>query len=279
MTASSSTAVGTDRAPRTVWLGLALAAFYVVVAGGGGLLVDALLDDDPDRIAENALTHLPILPIAIAAGLVFAWRSGWWRDVWSPTPVRAYRPRRLWMFAVPIAIVAQIVLLVLQAPLATLTAPYVLVGLASYLLVGLGEELFFRGLLLQAVRAHHGETATLLVTALAFGLAHSFGSALHGIPVAVIAFQVAVTAVDGVLFYAVLRVTGSLWAPILLHGLGDYGRWLSNGDGQDHVGSGDATVQVVLTGLAVAVLVSVIREDLRTRRMSRTPLAEAEPLD
>lgn len=275
MTPTPARSVG-DRVRRSVWVGLALAVFYVIVAAGGGLIVDAVLGDEPDPVLENALAHLLPLPIAIAVGLVFVWRSGWWRDVWSPTPIRANRPRRLWMFAVPIAVVVQIVLLVVQAPLATLTAPYVLVGLVSYLLVGLGEELFFRGILLQSVQARHGETVTLLITALSFGLAHSIGSAVHGIPAGAIAFQVAVTAVDGVVFYAILRVTGTLWAPIVLHGLGDYGRWLSAGDGQDHTSAGDAAVQILLSVLAAAVLVSAIRADLRTRRDARATPGQAE---
>lgn len=256
----------TDRVPRLIWVGLVAALFYVVVAAGGGLLLDALLGPDPDAVVELALTHLVPLPLAIGAGLLFAWRSGWWHDIWTDPPVRAAPPRRRWMFLVPAALVVQIVLLFVEAPWASLTVPFVLVGLVCYLLVGVGEELFFRGILLESVRAHHGETVTLLVTALAFGAAHSFGSALNGIPPEVIAFQVSVTAMDGVILYAVLRVTGTLWVPILLHGFGDFGRWLASGDGLDHATGADGAVQFVLVALSIAVLISVILEDRRARR-------------
>jgi membrane protease YdiL (CAAX protease family) len=149
----------------------------------------------------------------------------------------------------------------------------VFIGFACYLLVGLGEDLYFRGILLEAVRAHHGETVTLLVTALTFGIAHSFGSAIAGVPIGTIAFEVAVTSMDGVLFYAALRVTGTLWVPIVLHGLGDLGRWLVAGDGQDHTSAGDGITQTILTVVSVAVLISVIREDRRHRhtRFSSEP--------
>ena len=70
----------------------------------------------------------------------------------------------------------------------------------------------------------------------------------------------------GVLVSAVLRVTGTLWAPIALHALGDYGRWLVAGDGQDHTTGTDAVVETIIIVLAAAVLVSVIREDARTRK-------------
>ncbi len=118
---------------------------------------------------------------------------------------------------------------------------------------------------------------TLLVTALSFGLAHSLGSSLNGVPISTIAFQVVVTAMDGVLFYAALRVTGTLWAPIMLHGLGDYGRWLAAGDGQDHATGTDAAVQVVLIALATATLVSVLREDRRSARGAQTTPVPVAP--
>nr|WP_242061412.1 CPBP family intramembrane glutamic endopeptidase [Microbacterium ureisolvens] len=170
------------------------------------------------------------------------------------------------MWLIPVLLVVQIVALFAEAPWAQLSVSYILIGLVCYLLVGLGEELFTRGILLESVRAHHGETVTLLATALAFGAANSVGSGISGVPVGTIAFQIAVTAMDGVLFYAALRVTGTLWAPILLHGLGDYGRWLIAGDGADHTSGADAITQTGLTLLSAAVLISVILEDRRNRR-------------
>ena len=143
----------------------------------------------------------------------------------------------------PAALVAQIVFLFAETPWAALSASYVLVGLLCYALFGLGEELFVRGILLESVRSHHGETVTLLITAGVFGLAHSLGSSIAGVPVGAIALQVAVTAMQGVLFYAVLRVTGTLLAPILLHGIGDYGRWLAGGDGEDHLTNADGIIE------------------------------------
>ncbi|WP_109211800.1 MULTISPECIES: type II CAAX endopeptidase family protein [Microbacterium] len=255
-----------DRVPRVVWVGLVAFAFYVIVAAGGGLLIDALGAGEADPVTELALTHLIPLPIAIAAGLVFARLSGWWHDIWTDAPLRRSTPRRWWMWLIPVLLVVQIVALFAEAPWAQLSVSYILIGLVCYLLVGLGEELFTRGILLESVRAHHGETVTLLATALAFGAANSVGSGISGVPVGTIAFQIAVTAMDGVLFYAALRVTGTLWAPILLHGLGDYGRWLIAGDGADHTSGADAITQTGLTLLSAAVLISVILEDRRNRR-------------
>ena len=254
-----------DRVPRVLWVGLVAVLVYVLIAAGGGLLVDAVLGADPDPVIELAASHLIPLPIAIGAGLLFAWRSGWWHDIWTDPPIHHTKPRRWWMLLVPLAIAAQIVVLLIATPWAQLSAAYIFVGLLCYLLVGLGEELFFRGILLESVRAHHGETVTLLVTAITFGLAHTFGSALAGVPVGYIAFQVGVTAMEGVLFYAALRATGTLWAPIMLHGLGDWGRWLTAGN-DDSTATAAGVTQIITIVLSVAVLISVILEDRRTRR-------------
>ncbi|MDT0143218.1 type II CAAX endopeptidase family protein [Microbacterium sp. PRC9] len=254
-----------DRIPRVLWVGLVAAIAYVLIAAGGGLLVDAALGADPDPVIELAASHLIPLPIAIGAGLLFAWRSGWWHDIWTDPPIHHTKPRRWWMLLVPLAIAAQIVVLLIATPWAQLSAAYIFVGLLCYLLVGLGEELFFRGILLESVRAHHGETVTLLVTAIAFGVAHAFGSSLAGVPLGTIAFQVGVTAMEGVLFYAALRAAGTLWVPIVLHGLGDWGRWLT-AENDDSTATPAGVTQIIMTVLSVAVLISVILEDRRARK-------------
>lgn len=259
-----------DRIPRRLWIGLVAAAVYVAFAAGGGALIDALGAADADPVVELALTHLLPLPIAIALGLAFVRWAGWWKDVWTDPPVRRSTPRRLWWWLVPAAIALQPLALVLDVHWSRLTVAFVLVGAIVYLIVGLGEEFFFRGILLESVRARHGETVTLLVTALAFGFAHSFGSLLSGVPLATIAFQVAVTTMDGVLLYAALRVTGTLWVPIVLHALSDYARWLVAPGDDGSVSPLAAASQIAMSVLALAVVISVILEDRRSRRVART---------
>ncbi|WP_144877191.1 CPBP family intramembrane glutamic endopeptidase [Microbacterium sp. 1.5R] len=269
---ASTSSSRSDRVPRLLGIGLIAVAVYVAVAAGGGALVDALGAADADPASELALTHLIPLPLAVAGGLVFARVSGWWADVWSDPPLSRSTPRRLWWWLVPVVVAVQIAALVGEVHWPLLSVAYVAVGVLAYLLVGLGEELFFRGILLESVRAHHGETVVLLTTALGFGLAHSVGSLMGGVPISTIAFQVGVTSMEGVLFYAALRVTGTLWAPITLHGLGDLARWLavpgSHGDAPP-LATG---TQVAMTVLAAAILLSVLCED-RRRRKPRIPAA------
>lgn len=57
--------------------------------------------------------------------------------------------------------------------------------------VGIGEELFFRGILLTALRAHHSEFLALIVSSVLFGIAHVVGYLVAGLPLGLILFQVA----------------------------------------------------------------------------------------
>lgn len=72
------------------------------------------------------------------------------------------------------------------------------------------EELIFRGLLYRAWEAQWGWFVSMLVTSTVF-------AAYHPVPLA--AF------IGSVIFVLVLRRTGSLWAPILVHAAGNIALW------------------------------------------------------
>lgn len=151
----------------------------------------------------------------------------------------------------------------------------VAVVLVGTLLVGVGEELYFRGILRASIEGRHGQAVTLLVTSVAFGLAHSVGSLIGGVPVSFIAFQVAVTAAAGAVLYGVLRATGRLWVAMLLHGLNDAGLYLNSGqtDNPSAAGlsadSGNIALQAALWVLAAVLLISCLRQDHRRRQEQR----------
>jgi membrane protease YdiL (CAAX protease family) len=150
-----------------------------------------------------------------------------------------------------------------------------------FLLVGFGEELYFRGILRASIRTHHGETLALLVTSLAFGLAHSIVVILAGVDAGAVAFEVAATAAAGAVYYGVYRATGRLWVPIVLHALDDFSLSISGADLTAHpitdsgVNPITITTQVLLWALALALLISCIRQDRATRRGGLTPRSAA----
>ncbi|SFR83883.1 hypothetical protein SAMN05428970_2884 [Agromyces sp. CF514] len=264
-----------DRVPRNFWVGLAAAAVYVLLAAGLGNLMDVLVPTASPEV-EFALSHLVPLPIGIALGLWFARWSGWWSDVWAQTPVTAEPPRRRWMLAIPVLLLVGPVLGLFDVPWSERSVGIVLLLALGCLLVGLGEELFYRGILRVSLRAHHGELVTLLVTSVLFGLSHTVGSMFHGVPAGSIAFQVAVTSFDGALYYAAFRATGRLWVPVLIHALTDCTLYLQSdewGAATGHAVPDPGPVaigaQFVLWGLMVAVVVSFVLEDARARRRRR----------
>lgn len=148
-------------------------------------------------------------------------------------------------------------------------------------MVGFGEELVIRGVLLTAVRARHGEFVTLLITTTVFALAHIPGSIIAGVPPPFIAFQVLGLTTVGATYYWIRRVTGRLWAAMLVHALTDFVLYLSAGSdtpttptSQEYTApdSGFLGIIGVLLWIVLAIgVVSVIREDRRkqTRALPR----------
>jgi membrane protease YdiL (CAAX protease family) len=103
-----------------------------------------------------------------------------------------------------------------------LPAPGVLLWiLFNTFLVGLSEELMFRGVLLQAFRRTVSIWPAVALTTLAFGAIHILNVFMTGdLPTAVI--QAAAAALSGLLFIALRLRTDSLWPCIVVHGLWDF---------------------------------------------------------
>ncbi|QHC58617.1 type II CAAX endopeptidase family protein [Rathayibacter sp. VKM Ac-2760] len=255
--------------PRSIWVGVVAAVFYVVIAAVVGTLLDPLAGGD-ETLDFVIGTWLPV-GVLIVVGLLFARRAGWLREAWTaPSPFT--ERRRWWLLAIPVALALQILVILASVPWSERALPMVLIFLIGSLLIGVGEELYFRGLFRVAVRGHHGELAALLITSVAFGLAHTVGYLFNGVPAPATALAVVFLAMDGALFYGALRATGTLWVPIVLHGLGDFARFLQQGgDAHEEPQSfgGDAlpaTTEYVLIALSIALVVSLARSDRAARR-------------
>lgn len=112
-------------------------------------------------------------------------------------------------------------------------AAIITVVLIGSICVGIGEELFFRGILLTALRAHHSEFLALIVSSVLFGIAHVVGYLVAGLPLGLILFQVAFLSMNGALFYAARRATAMLWVPMVLHGLNNAALFLQTSGRSD----------------------------------------------
>lgn len=271
----------THRIPRSIWVGAVAAVVYVTIAAGVGDLLGGLAGDD-QSLAMVLGTWIPVAAL-ILAGLVLIRRAGWTREVWrAPSPFT--ERRRWWLLAIPVGLAVQTILILVAVPWADRAVSLVVVFLVGSLLVGIGEELYFRGIFRTAVLGHHGELAALLLTSLAFGLAHTVKFITEGLPVAATALDVAFLAMNGALFYGALRATGTLWVPVVLHGLGDFGRFMQQGGEEDTSAqtfgsnAADAIMEYLLIGLSLALVVSLVRERLRARQpTSRTRTPNSSP--
>ncbi|MFZ4893000.1 CPBP family intramembrane glutamic endopeptidase [Plantibacter sp. Mn2098] len=262
------------RVPQRFWVGLAAAAVYVAGAAGvANLLTGAFPQSDP--LADLALGHFPVLIPLIVAGVLFVRWAGWRDQVWRAPAAFETTPRRWWLLAIPVLLLAQSVTVLVTMPADRWQLGVILLVGAVTALVGFGEELFFRGILRASIRAHHGETVTLIATSLLFGAGHSIGSLMNGVPPGVIAFQVGVTALDGAVLYGAFLATGRLWVPIVLHALDDFvlrvGGGVQSGPSSDvSLGPVSIAIEWTLWVLAIALLVSCIRRDVLARRAAHS---------
>lgn len=105
------------------------------------------------------------------------------------------------------------------------------VGLAgTVLLVGITEEVSFRGVtLVWGRRVFSKEWQAAVFATCLFGLFH-LPNTLLGNPLQAELIHVVQTAVLGMMFYAMRRLSGSLWLPIIVHAVWDYIILQSNWD-------------------------------------------------
>lgn len=264
--------------PRNTWIALGVVVVYVLLAAGLGNALDGLAPED-DVAAQFALGHLVPLPIAIALVLLFLRVARWGRGVWRETPTPALTPRRWWLVSIPALAVLVPISQLDTVPWGARSVWFLALIALGTLLVGFGEELVVRGVLLTAVRERHGELVTMLVTAVVFGLAHAPGSLIAGVPPAFILFQVGALAGTGVAYYWVRRVTGRIWVGMLVHAFTDWVLYVASDAGTptaaltvDTGDLGGSACTAVVSGLLLLAtlvsVVSVVREDRRTRRDS-----------
>ncbi|PZE35950.1 hypothetical protein DEJ21_09525 [Curtobacterium sp. MCSS17_006] len=251
---------------------------YVLLAAGLGNVLSDLVSDDHEA-AQFALGHLIPLPIGIVLLLLAVRWAGNGRAVWRERPTPTMTPHRWYLLVIPVLAVGTYLVESTQIPWAERGIGIIALVAVGTLLVGLGEELAIRGVLLAAVRERHGEFVTLLVTSLVFALIHIPGSIVAGNPPLVIVIQVAGLSVVGATYYWIRRVTGRLWAGVLVHAFTDWVLYLSGSDvvpaasmsqGQTPTDLIVGNAELVLWLFLAIGVVSVIREDRRNREQHAT---------
>ena len=173
---------------------------------------------------------LPILIGAIVL-LCFIGSLGWFREIFGRQPVAG----RWWMWIAVALLVIPIGLRVAATSWSEYSVGVILTMLATGLCIGLAEELITRGIAVNLLRrAGHGERTVMVLSSLIFALLHTVNAFTQ--PLLNVALTVAYTFGFGVMLYLVLRVTGHIIWPILVHAATDPTTFLATG-GVDAAGA------------------------------------------
>lgn len=202
---------------------LAYIATILVVHQIGGVDYDEIADS-----SHNILLGM-VVPVAAASAVVavIATRLGWWAEI-----MREPRVGGRWLLAVPVVLLVGTAVALFAAPFGDWPTESVLLLLLGVALVGFGEELTTRGVLLVGMRGRFGEIWVWLITSGLFGLMHSL-NLINGQAVGTTMQQVGFTFVIGSVLYTCRRATGLLIVPMALHALWDLTLLLGEGPGAE----------------------------------------------
>ncbi len=201
--------------------------YYVAVSQLIGLLFGDEIDDDNVVANATSMFFALVLPIGLGAIglLVFAARVGWLRDIFGPQPIRGSR----WMWIAPVLVVAAIVGHVGGTDWSDWTAGEVVMMPVAGVCIGVAEELATRGLAVKMLRdAGRSERVVAVISSLLFALMHTI-NLISGMALGTVLVTVGYTFCFGMCMYLSMRVTGTIWAAIILHGLTDPTTFLSTG--------------------------------------------------
>lgn len=237
------------------WWKAALAAFvYVVLYQGVSLLLGLLFQDQLvgkglfDSIETVFLSiALPVM-IGSVILLLFAKSIGWLpKPIFSKQPVKG----SWWMWIAVVLVGATIILRLLGIDYGAYATGVVAMMFIAGIFIGLSEELLTRGLAVTMLRKKgYSEWAVMTLSSLIFSLMHSSNFLLGQSPVTVLS-TMGFTFGFGIMMYLVMRVTGNIIYPIILHALTDPTTFLATG-GIDVAGSNPSPF-LTIAGLSTVV--------------------------
>lgn len=215
----------------TWWKALiAVVGYLVVYEAFSALVVGPLWGHlvDPNIFATPASVLVGlVVPILFGAVVLIAFLAslGWIRSLFGRQPVAG----RAWMWAIVVLVLIPVVLRVVGTDYSRFDPSVVALTFAAGLLIGFTEEVLTRGIAVKILRsAGHGELVVAVVSSALFGLLHAV-NILSGQSLFTVGLTVLFAFGFGMLMYLVLRVTGNLVWPILLHAITDPTSFLSTG--------------------------------------------------
>jgi membrane protease YdiL (CAAX protease family) len=233
------------------WKALGVAVVYLALYQGFGLLSGTLFNDliNRENIFADAASVFFGLALPILLGgivlLIFVWSLGWLGEIFGRQPIAG----KGWMWIAVALLVIPIGLRLAGTDWSSYSAGVVVTMLVAGLFIGFAEEVLTRGIGVNLLRrAGYGEKSVMLLSSLLFALLHSV-NLLSGQPLLNVGVTVVYTFGFGVMMYLVLRVTGSIIWPILLHAATDPTTFLATGGIDAHTDSAGSEALLSVAGL------------------------------
>ena len=241
------------------WRPFLLALVYLVIynlisLGTSTLFADFIDPTNPTGTASSVFFAMAV-PILLMGILLFTFvvSLGWTREIFGTQPGR--RPR--WMWIAVILVVIPIVLRVFATDWGAYSLDTVLATLFLGLCIGFAEELISRGVAVDLLRrGGYGEKAVMLLSSAVFALLH-ISNLLSGQPLLNVGITVVYAFGFGVMMYLVLRVTGSIIWPMLLHAATDPTTILATGGVDAHGVTAGAEGLIAIAGIFNFVYLAV----------------------
>jgi len=211
-----------------IWVGITI---------GGGLIQAGGPSSMDELVSAGVVWGIP----AAALFLLAAYRGKWSQlGLVAPASWGAARP-----------VIVAVALLLGLAVANGLPALNVLLFLAiNSMAVGVSEELAFRGVVLRGLLGRHPVRRAVLMSAVAFGAVHSLNALMTGEIVP--ALMQSCIAIGMGMWAANIRIrTGSLYPPMLLHGLWDLALLIVIS------GVAGSPLSIVVSGLAITLAIGL----------------------
>jgi membrane protease YdiL (CAAX protease family) len=197
-----------------------LIIWAVITLGGEMLSAGGKTTGLEELTSSQVVPALVVAPIFLFIIVAF---TKTWRVVGLKGLVSAHS---LWLIWVPALII--IILLVFGLPNNTLGSKVIITMLINSLLVGISEELMFRGILLEGTKNRYSLWASIWIVSLLFGAIHSLNGFLTGNFGAAIIQAVNAIAL-GLMFVGLRLRQDSLFPAMLIHGLWDFSLFVVSG--------------------------------------------------
>ena len=213
------------------WKAVVAVVGYLVLYGLVGQAIGAIFrgEIDTTNVFVTPGNLFLVLGASIVVGaiilVVFLASVGWLRPVFARQPISG----RGWMWIFVVLAIIPIVLRFAGIDYDSYGVPVVVTMLLIGLLIGFTEELLYRGIVIKILRdGGHRELSVAVISSLLFALSHSV-NLLSGQPLLTVALTVVFTFGFGMVMYLVLRVTGNIVWPMLIHALTDPTTFLASG--------------------------------------------------